>query len=102
MATLLSAVVHLDRIQPFRDQRKLLWYKVETMRLANETLSNPLEGSSDQMILVALILLYFNVSHLIMMQTFKINAILRLEAGIQMNMRSTLKESIRCLSLEAV
>jgi len=32
------------------------------MRLANETLSNPSEGAADQMIIVALILLYFNVS----------------------------------------
>lgn len=61
MATLLSAVVHLDRFQPLGDQRKLLWYKIETMRLANETLNDPTEGASDQMILVALILLYFNV-----------------------------------------
>lgn len=62
MATLLSAAVHLDRIQPVGDQRKLLWYKIETMRLANETLNNPIEGASDQMIIVALILVYFNVS----------------------------------------
>lgn len=32
------------------------------MRLANEKLSILSEGASDQMILVALILLYFNVS----------------------------------------
>jgi len=31
------------------------------MQLANERLQNPLDGASDQMILVALILLYFNV-----------------------------------------
>jgi len=61
MATLLTAVVHRNRIQPFEDQRALLWYKVETIRLANETLNLPTEGASDQMILVALILLYFNV-----------------------------------------
>ena len=61
-ATLLGAAVHLDRRQPFGDQRKLLWYKVRTMRLANENLNEPSEGASDQMILVALILLYFNVS----------------------------------------
>jgi hypothetical protein len=60
-ATLLSAAVHLDRVQPFRDQRKLLWYKVETMRLTNESLSIPSEAASDPIILVALILLYFNV-----------------------------------------
>ena len=61
-ATLLSAAVHLDRRQPLGDQRTLLWYKVRTMRLANENLSVPSEGASDQMILVALILLYFDVS----------------------------------------
>jgi len=61
-ATCLAAVVHLDRVKPLGDQRKLLWYKVETMRLANEKMSIPSEGASDQMIMVALILLYFNVS----------------------------------------
>jgi hypothetical protein len=62
MATLLSAAVHLDRLQPIGDQRKILWYKVETMRLANKTLTDPAEGASDPMIIVALVLLYFNVS----------------------------------------
>ena len=61
-ATLLGSAVHLDRKQPLGDQRKLLWYKVKTMRLANEKLQNPSDGASDQMILVALILLFFNVS----------------------------------------
>ena len=60
-ATLLSAAVHLDRVQPLKDQRKLLWYKVETIRLTNERLSVLSEAATDQMILVALILLYFNV-----------------------------------------
>ena len=61
-ATLLGSAVHLDRKQPFGDQRKLLWYKVKTMHLANNNLAVPSMGASDQMILVALILLYFNVS----------------------------------------
>ena len=61
-ATLLGAAVHLDRKQPVGDQRKLLWYKVQTMRLANEKMNEPTEAASDQMILVALILLFFNVS----------------------------------------
>lgn len=61
-ATLMGAAVHLNRMQPLRDRRKLLWYKVQTMQLANETLKVPAEGASDQMILVALILLYYNVS----------------------------------------
>lgn len=62
MATLLSAVVHLDRFRSVGDQRRILWYKVETMKLANETLTDPAEAASDCMIVVALILLYFNVS----------------------------------------
>lgn len=61
-ATLLSAAVHLDRMQSFGDISKLLWYKAETLRLANERLKIPGEGATDEMILVALILLYFNVS----------------------------------------
>jgi len=61
-ATCLCAAVHLDRFSPVRDQRKLLWYKVETLRLKNQALSIPSEGATDQMILVALILLHFNVS----------------------------------------
>jgi len=61
-ATCLCAAVHLDRFSPVGDQRIVLWYKIETMKLANETLSNPSEGAADQMIIVALILLYFNVS----------------------------------------
>lgn len=60
-ATMLSAAVHLDNMRPFGDISKLLWYKAETLRLTNEALGTP-EGASDQMILVALILLYFNVS----------------------------------------
>ncbi|PQE26321.1 Fungal transcriptional regulatory protein [Rutstroemia sp. NJR-2017a BBW] len=58
-ATLLSAAVHLDRIQPM-DKQILLWYKVETIRLANEKLNIPDEGVADQMLIVVLVLLYFN------------------------------------------
>ena len=58
-ATLLCSAVHLDRIQPLGDQRKLLWYKVKTMQLANEQLQNLSDGTSDQMVLVALILFVF-------------------------------------------
>jgi hypothetical protein len=61
-ATLLCAAVHLDRMMPFGDLSKLLWYKAETLRLTNEKLNTPSEGATDEMILVALILLYFNVS----------------------------------------
>ncbi|KAF7869864.1 hypothetical protein EAF04_004648 [Stromatinia cepivora] len=59
-ATLLGAAVHLDRKQPI-DKRTLIWYKIETMRLANETMNIPNEGATDQMLIVVLILLYFNV-----------------------------------------
>ena len=96
-ATLLGAAVHLDRKQPVGDQRKLLWYKVQTIRLANEKLNQPSEAASDQMILVALILLYFNVS-----RSFTnfgpANEIYRLEAVIKTSMRSILEEFIRCSS----
>lgn len=61
-ATLLTAAVHLNRRRPLSDPSALLWFKVRTMRLANERMSDPLEGASDQMMMVALILLYFNVS----------------------------------------
>ncbi|KIN00361.1 hypothetical protein OIDMADRAFT_88650, partial [Oidiodendron maius Zn] len=59
-ATLLSAAVHLDRMKSFGDLSKLLWYKAETLRLTNEKIQDPSEAASDQMILVALILLFFN------------------------------------------
>ncbi|ESZ92595.1 hypothetical protein SBOR_7012 [Sclerotinia borealis F-4128] len=59
-ATLLGAAVHLDRKQPM-DKRILVWYKIETMRLANQTMNVPNEAATDQMLLVVLILLYFNV-----------------------------------------
>ncbi|CAD6448455.1 beb1b999-0530-4624-af24-c03827c23f95 [Sclerotinia trifoliorum] len=59
-ATLLGAAVHLDRKQPI-DKRTLIWYKIETMRLANEKMNIPNEGATDQMLIVVLILLYFNV-----------------------------------------
>lgn len=64
-ATLLGAAVHLDRRQPLGDQRNLLWYEVRTLKLANEDLKNISDGASDQIILVALILLYFNVSSIL-------------------------------------
>lgn len=60
-ATLLGAAVHLDRKRPI-DKRSLFWYKIETIRLANETINIPHEAATDQMILVVLILLYFNAS----------------------------------------
>ncbi|TAQ86471.1 hypothetical protein B7494_g5204 [Chlorociboria aeruginascens] len=60
-ATLLTAAVHLNRFQPVGSQQAVLWYKVETMRLANEKLMCPAEAAKDEMIIVVLVLLYFNV-----------------------------------------
>lgn len=68
-ATLLVAAVHLDRRQPLKDSSAMLRLKVQTIRLANENMDGTPEGVSDQMMMVALILLYFNVSlHLPHMQ----------------------------------
>src|SRR5271154_6256595 len=60
-ATLLCATVHLDRLQPRANPQVAIWFKAETLRLLNESLSNTSEGASDRIIIVALILLYFNV-----------------------------------------
>jgi hypothetical protein len=61
-ATLLTAAVHLNRKRRFRDPAALLWFKAETIRAANERMNDPAEAASDEMIMVALILLVFNVS----------------------------------------
>jgi Fungal specific transcription factor domain len=61
-ATLLTAAVHLNRKRRFRDPAALLWFKAETIRAANEKMNDPAEAASDEMIMVALILLVFNVS----------------------------------------
>lgn len=61
-ATLLMAAVHLNRKRKFRDPGVLLWFKAETIRSANETMNDPAQAASDEMIMVALILLVFNVS----------------------------------------
>ncbi|TGO86800.1 hypothetical protein BPOR_0275g00030 [Botrytis porri] len=50
-ATLLGAAVHLDRKRPI-DKRSSVWYKIETMRLANETMNVPHEAATDQMLIV--------------------------------------------------
>jgi hypothetical protein len=61
-ATLLAAAVHLNRRRPLRDKSALLWFKVQTIRYANERMNlPPSEAASDEMIMVALVLLYFNV-----------------------------------------
>jgi hypothetical protein len=61
-ATLLTAAVHLNRKRRFRDPAALLWFKAETIRAANEKMNDPAEAASDEMIMVAMILLVFNVS----------------------------------------
>lgn len=61
-ATLLMAAVHLNRKRRFRDPAVLLWFKAETIRAANENMNDPAEAASDEMIMIALILLVFNVS----------------------------------------
>jgi len=48
-------------MQPIRDNRALLWYKSQTIRLLNERLDNPSEAATEEMILTVLILLHFNV-----------------------------------------
>lgn len=60
-ATLLTAAVHLNRKRRFRDPGALIWFKAETIRAANEKMNDPAEAASDEMIMVALILLVFNV-----------------------------------------
>jgi len=40
----------------------MIWFKLETIRLANEKMNIPEEAATDEMIMVAMILLYFNVS----------------------------------------
>jgi hypothetical protein len=61
-ATLLTAAVHLNRRRPMRDKSALIWFKVQTIKYANERMNlPPSEAASDEMIMVALVLLYFNV-----------------------------------------
>lgn len=61
-ATLLTAAVHLNRRRKLKDPAALIWYKVHTIQLANEKMRVAEEAASDEMIMTALILLYFNVS----------------------------------------
>lgn len=61
-ATLLTAAVHLNRRRKLKDPAALIWYKVHTIQLANEKMNVAEEAASDEMIMTALILLYFNVS----------------------------------------
>lgn len=69
-ATMLCAAVHLQRIQPrkLNNPQVPLWLKTETLRLLNETLETTSEGPSDDIILTTLILLYWNVSSLPVLQ----------------------------------
>lgn len=87
-ATLLTAAVHLNRRRPFRDPSMMIWFKVETMRLANENMSIPTQAATDEMIMVAMVLLYFNVRP---GQTLEAHLLLltRLVVQTSMNTRST-------------
>lgn len=60
-ATLLTAAVHLNRRRKLKDSAALIWYKVHTIQLANEKMNVPEEAATDEMIMTALILCYFNV-----------------------------------------
>jgi hypothetical protein len=60
-ATLLTAAVHLNRKRPFRDPSAMIWFKIETIKLANENMNIPGQAATDEMIMVAMVLLYFNV-----------------------------------------
>ncbi len=62
-ATLLTAAVHLNRKRRFRDLGALICFKAETVRAANDKMNDPGEAAIDEMIMVALILLVFNVSN---------------------------------------
>lgn len=88
-ATLLTAAVHLNRKRRFRDPAALLWFKAETIRAANEKMNDPAEAASDEMIMVALILLVFNVSRsLFYTWTMKTLMRFRSVAEIQKSLRS--------------
>ncbi|KAH7355131.1 hypothetical protein BKA65DRAFT_535415 [Rhexocercosporidium sp. MPI-PUGE-AT-0058] len=60
-ATLLTAAVHLNRRRKIRDPSALYWFKVQTIKHANENMNIPEKAATDEMIMVALILLYFNI-----------------------------------------
>ncbi|KAH9219513.1 hypothetical protein DL95DRAFT_358694 [Leptodontidium sp. 2 PMI_412] len=60
-ATLLTAAVHLNRRRKIRDSSALYWFKVQTIKHANENMGIPEKAATDEMIMVALILLYFNI-----------------------------------------
>ncbi|KUJ16289.1 uncharacterized protein LY89DRAFT_617425 [Mollisia scopiformis] len=60
-ATLLTAAVHLNRRRKLKDPGALIWYKVHTIQLANEKMNVAEEAASDEMIMTALVLCYFNV-----------------------------------------
>ena len=63
-ATLLSSAVHLNRRKRLKDPSALLFYKLQVIRHANEVMRNGTvdEKSSDEMIVTALCLLYFDIN----------------------------------------
>ncbi|KAL2070500.1 hypothetical protein VTL71DRAFT_13526 [Oculimacula yallundae] len=60
-ATLLTAAVHLNRRRKIRDPSALYWFKIQTIKHANENMNDPEKSATDEMIMVALILLTFNI-----------------------------------------
>jgi len=96
-ATLLTAAVHLNRRQPLKDPSVLLRLKVQTITLANKSMDIPSEAVSDQMMMVAMVLLYFNVS--VFCQFSRGQRLIdghRLAETIPKSSRYILKVSIRC------
>jgi len=42
----------------------MIWFKVQTIKYANENMNITEKATTDEMIMVALILLYFNASYI--------------------------------------
>lgn len=99
-ATLLTAAVHLNRRRKLRDLSALYWFKVQTIKYANENMNIPDKVATDEMVMVALILLYFNVSARRPKQSLILADKPRLVERILKNMRSISKEYTRCSKSE--
>ncbi|CAG8980522.1 hypothetical protein HYALB_00002519 [Hymenoscyphus albidus] len=74
-ATLLAAAVHLNRRKPLKDPGALTWYKLQTIQHANDVLNTGTveQQASDEMIVVALVLLCFDVREVICTQEFEVH-----------------------------
>jgi Fungal specific transcription factor domain len=62
-ATLFICAVHLNRRRPLKDPSALLFYKTQAIHYANKTMNFGTleEKSSDEMIITALCLMYFDI-----------------------------------------